>query len=91
MHETGADMHHRPRRLHNGSPIKSDDLELSKTTNVHNKVFNPIPMACRAGRCETCARVSNATVSCVASSPVVPSLIQFTPKANMHAFDNDHE
>ena len=58
---------HRPRRLHNGSPIKSDDLELSNTTNVHNIVFNPIPMF------------------------VVPSLIQFTPKANMHAFDNDHD
>ena len=81
---------HRPRRLHNGSLIKSDDLELSNSTKAQNIVFNPIPMACRVGRCGTRRRVSNATVSIAASSSVVHSpLIQFTPKSSMHAFDND--
>ena len=47
-------------------------------------------MAFRVGRCETRTRVSNATLSFAASSSVVPSLTQFTPEANIHAFDNDH-
>ena len=39
----------------------------------------------------TYTRESNATVSFAASCTVEPALLLITPRANMHAFDNDHD
>lgn len=80
---------HRPRRLHNGSPVKAEHLEMS--INNNNIIFNPIPQTYRVDSKTTHTRVSNATINFAASSTVNPALMHITTPANMHAFDNDHD
>ena len=80
---------HRPRRLHNGSPVKAEHLDMSM--NNTNIIFNPIPQAHRVDSKTTFTRVCNATINFAASSTVSPALMQIISPANMHAFDNDHD
>ena len=82
---------HKPKRLHQGSPVKAANLKLGKHADDSDLIFNPVPPMFRESREQATARLNNLTISYAARTSLQPAALLSIPPANIYAVCHDHD